>query len=237
MSSARSATVRRLAQRIREMEEQAPRSRAAPAAGIPNLKLLLSRERLPAGSVVEVLAAGEGSGIWTVGLLLALQACSDKVLVIIDGQHCFYPPGAVRLGMDLERTLIVRPTKPRDAGVALNEALRCPAVGAVLAECPRLAWRDGHKLQMAAEVGGGVGILLRSPTAQRESSLAGLRLLVAPRPSTSTRRRLRVEALRWRGGDGGPPVLLEIDDATGDVRVSTGMATAKARARSARAAQ
>ena len=67
----------------------------------------------------------------------------------------FYPPAAVRLGIALDRLLLVRVDNRADHDWALDQALRCPAVAAVMAWPEALAGRlDGRtfrRLQLAAE--------------------------------------------------------------------------------------
>ncbi len=224
MEPERPALFDHLTQRIRAIEGQDTRDRPALAIG-PIERLLPAG--LPAGSLVELLAE-EGCGAWTLGLVLANRARAGKALVIVDGRRCFYPPAALRLGVDLARAIIIRPASPREAGVALGEALRCDAVGAVLADRPPLSVHDCRKLQLAAEAGGGLGVIVRPASAAREPSFASARLRVEPVESVGALRRFRVEVLRCRNGRKGPPLTLEVDDATGDVRLFTGMAAAKA---------
>ena len=186
MSAARSEVLRDLAQRIQEIEANSHPRRLPPLSlGVAPLDALLPGERLPAGSLVELLSEAEGTGAWTLSLLMAKQVCGDwKVLVLIDDQRCFYPPGAVQLGIDLGRSLVVRPKTRRDTLLATNQSLRCSAVGAVVGWFDQLRTLDARRLQMAAEAGGGVGFLLRPPGALRAPSFANLRLRITPSPPT-----------------------------------------------------
>jgi protein ImuA len=76
-----------------------------------------------------------------------------------------YGPGLDRLGLAMDRLIILRVVHPRDALWAFEEALKCPALAAVLAELPE----DGsaadltatRRLSLAAQAGGGLGLLLR----------------------------------------------------------------------------
>jgi protein ImuA len=76
-----------------------------------------------------------------------------------------YGPGLDRLGLAMERLILLRVAHPRDALWAFEEALKCPALAAVLAELPE----DGsaadltatRRLALAAQAGGGLGLLLR----------------------------------------------------------------------------
>ena len=138
MSSVRSQVLADLAQRIQEIETSCHSRRQSPLSfGLAALDELLPEGRLPAGSLVELFSAAEGAGAWTLALLMAKQACGEwKVLVVVDGQRCLYPPAAAKLGIDLDRSIVVRPQRQRDAFLATNQSLRCSAVGAVV------GWHD-----------------------------------------------------------------------------------------------
>src|SRR5262249_19852142 len=123
-----------LARRIHEIETT---ERLTPAAALPLAVPLPGG--LPTGALVEGLSATKGDGAWTLALLLAKAACGErKMLVVADGQRSFYPPAAAGLGIDLQRMLILRPLTGAVSAL-LVQALRCPAVGAVLGRFERLS--------------------------------------------------------------------------------------------------
>jgi hypothetical protein len=241
-----SAILQDLAERIRAIES----SRRSPTRTLQTSLLapLLAGGDLPAGSLVELLPAADGAGAWTLALLLARDACAfRRALVIIDAQGWFYPPAASKLGIDLEHTIIVRPARRSEIRIALDQSLRCLAVGAVLAVCDQLRGVESQRVKWAAEAGDGLGLLVHLPsppikggrkgTDVRGPSFADLRLVVAPFASDDTLRRVRVEAVRWRGGKEGEALMLEIDDETGHVCVPAELASAETRAPARRAAR
>jgi protein ImuA len=260
MDSSQQALLRRLEQCIREIEANArPCAETAISPCAAGLETVLPEESLRGGSLVELLSARPGASVWTLALILARQACGErKALVVADEERRFYPPAAARMGIDLCRTVVIRP-KSRHFLSAIVQSLRCPAVGAVLGWFDRLPPVDFRRLQLAAEAGGGLGLLLRPRTALRTPSFAAARLLVAPvaagvghaasvpdrtpiactQPARTlaacvTRRRLRVEAVRVCGGKSGRAVVLEVDDETGDVHVPAVLAPAMPVASAAR---
>jgi len=228
-----------LARRIGEIEaNERPFVRTAVPVAIPGLANGLS-----AGSLVELLSAAEGGGAWTLALVMGKQACGErKVLVVADDRRCFYPPGACKLGIDLRRTLIIRPKERGSALAALVQSLRCPAVGAAIGSFERLSAVEYRSLQLAAETGGGVGFVVRPAPARSGPCFAAVRLHVTPLPFSSGEgaescRRVQVEVMRLRGGKADRSFVLEIDHETGHVRVPAPLAAAKAAARAARAAE
>jgi protein ImuA len=225
MPSVRAEILQTLARRIDEIQSGARRrsARSPIPSGIPGLDELLPEKRLPAGSLVELLCDTPGAGTWSLALLMARQACGTekgtRALVVADLERSFYPPAATKLGIDLTRTIVVRPRTWQDAYAAIDQSLRCPAVGAVVGGCDRLGTVDFRRLQLAAEEGGGVGLLLRPAVRLRQPSFATLRLHVKPVGTTEAARRIEVEVVRCRGGKDGGRLLLEIDEETGMVRV------------------
>jgi hypothetical protein len=222
-------TIRLLADRIRHLESSA---RLCAPAAIPLGGLAeLFPHGLTAGALVELLPSGPGAGAWTLALTLARHACGErKTLLIADPERCFYPPAACKFGLDVERTVIVRPRQAREAISAVVQALRCGAIGATVGAFERLADRDARRLQLAAEAGGALGILVRPPAALGAPSFAAVRLRLEPLPSRHGRRCLRVEVLRCRQAARTKPQTtcqVEIDDATGHVRAFSALELAE----------
>src|SRR4029453_13310771 len=132
------------------------------STGSPALDRLLPAGGLARGSLVEYLSPGSGSGTGTLALAAAREACIDgRALVVVDRSRTFYPPAAAGWGIDLSQTLLLEPADDAAELWALDQALRCPGVGAVYAPCGPLDVRDFRRLQLAAESGGTLGILIR----------------------------------------------------------------------------
>jgi hypothetical protein len=230
-----SERLQELRKQITQIEScQRPRALSRVTTGVADLDAVLPGGGLRRGMVLELLSAADGGGAWTLGLLLARQACEAKqTLVIVDEHSWFYPLATARLGFNLRRSLVIRPRGWRDAYAAICQSLRCRAVGGVIGWCERIGMVDAQRLRLAAERGGGMGFLVRPPEALQSPACASARLLVAPVASGQLARRLRVEVIRGRGR--GQAILLEIDDETGDVRTLPGVAAPAAFARPARA--
>ena len=153
-------------------------------------------------------------------MIWARQASLEGgALVVLDHQQWFYPPAAAVLGVDLEAVIVVRTSQPRDQLWAVDQSLRCPAVAAVWAPLEQLAEHDFRRLQLAAEAGGGLGLLIRSHKVLQQPSWSDMQLLIHPRggheQAWQTGRRLRIEVVRCRQGQSGGTVDVEIDVVTG----------------------
>jgi protein ImuA len=183
--------------------------------GVPPLDRLLPAGGLRPGSLIEYLAAGEGQGAASLALAAARVACQDRrAFLVVDRPGQFYPLAAAAWGIDLSHTIVVRPANAAEELWALDQALRCPGVGAVWVRCETLNPHDFRRLQLAAESGGTLGLLMRPARFRGQPTWADLQWLVEPQPA-GDRWRLRVELVRCRGGTGGQRVFLELDEQTG----------------------
>jgi protein ImuA len=134
---------------------------------------------LAAGALHEVAPAAPFHAGAASGFVLALAAhigVERRTLWIRSGYldseaGSLYGHGLTSFGLLLDRVLVLRVAQARDAFWAMEEALRCRALGCVIAELPN----DGpaadltatRRLTLAARAGGGFGFLLR----QRASAL------------------------------------------------------------------
>ncbi len=193
------------------------------SSGCPPLDEVLPEKGFRRGTLSEWFSDGDGSGATGLAFLAAREACADGgVLVVMDDRRQFYPPAAARLGIGIEQMLVVQACNATDSFWAMDQALRCPAVAAVLGWPEKLDARTFRRWQLAVEQGGGLGILLRSSCARHEPSWAEVRLQVEPLPAKTSRsgRRLGIELLRSRGLACGARVEVEVDDETCTVRLA-----------------
>jgi hypothetical protein len=233
---------------LRHLRGQLGRSVATPtlvedaivfSTGSAAIDRLLPGGGLRHGMLVEWLAELPGCGAATLGLVAAREACrAGGMLVVVDRAQTFYPPSAVGWGVDPARLIVVRPRSMRDEIWAAVQALRSPAVAAVWTMIDRVESRNFRRLQLAAEAGRTLGVLVRSASARGQPSWADVRLGVGLRiadcglrigqsnPQSAirnpkyflSRRCVQVSLLRAHGGRSGGSVLVEIDEAAHDVQ-------------------
>jgi hypothetical protein len=205
--------------------EQARQSAGEPVStGSAALDRLLPQRGLRRGALVEWLAA-DGSGAVTLALRAAQEACREGgILVVTDRYRQIYPPALGAYGLELSQVVFVHPRNRRDQLWALNQSLRCRAVAAVLCWPEALDDRAFRRLQLSAEQGESLGLLMRPVSVRGHPTWSELQLLVEALPTVPQRakapRRLRVEVARSRNGPSGASVELEFDDETGSVQAS-----------------
>lgn len=117
------------------------------------------------------------------------------------GRRCWPRPAALARSspMALQRSLFVSPSGKEDRLWSVDLALRSGAATLVAADAAGLSLNDTRRLQLAAEAGGALGLLVRPPWERREPSAARTRWLVSPALSSDSDQRWTVELLRCKG--------------------------------------
>lgn len=135
-----------------------------------------------------------------------------------DPRRCLYPPAVAAMGIPLNRLLILHPKDEREELWATAECMRCRGIGATVLSPRRLSRIEARRLQLAAEDGGGIGILLRRAGAPSAEYSAATRWLVAPAAGERATQRWKIQLIHGHGGRIGSSVILEVCRATDHVR-------------------
>jgi hypothetical protein len=174
------------------------------------------------GAVIEWIVAAPGHGAISAALqILRRTAQAHQCWAIIDPAAEFHLPAFTGWGIDPGSLLLIRPTTPDETTWAIEQCLRSTGLSFTLALVEnRFPARVHRRWQLAAEVGGGVGLVFRPLWAAREPIWADLRLRVIPRSAhADSSRTLDIEVLYRRGGLRCADQAWEIDHAAGDVRL------------------
>lgn len=221
---ARTMTLEQLA-RLCQGEWRRSSPPAAPS-GFAALDASLPGGGWPIGAIAELMP--EAMGIGEMALLapaLSTLARAGRYILWIAPPYLPHAPALVQWGLPLERLLIIQTRGLQESLWAAEQALRCPAVGAVLSWPVEIADRNVRRLQLAAAAGGSLGILYRPAGAAREHSPAALRLRLRPAAQG-----LAVDIHKCRGGRAGRCLLLPLAGSlypgpTDDVAVHPSAAT------------
>ena len=137
---------------------------------------------------------------------------ASSAIVWSDPHGELYPPALAALGIPLERLFLLHPANEADQVWALAECLRCRGVAAAVAALPprqRLSRVEARRLQLAAERGGGVGLLLRTAGKASAEHAATTRWLVRPERGERNEQRWRIQLIHGHGGRVGQSIILE----------------------------
>jgi hypothetical protein len=213
-------------------------AREVVASGFRPLDPLLPAGGVRRGSLIEWLAgdAGDataetavGGGAATLACAVACRLARDaagpaRMILVIDRTGWFHPPAVLPWlggGPEDVRLVVARPAHEDDEIWAIDQALRCPGVAAVLAwpregvaaglggtaavrRRPTRSWSVAmRRWQLAARAGGAVGLFVRPLAAAGEPSWAEARIAVAPLPGGGLlERRLRLARVGGAWADG-----------------------------------
>ncbi len=152
-----------------------------------------------------------GGSPWTPPLLVlthlawrALEPAGSSGRVVWIGRRIWPNPRALIRGDGSQRRLLnssLFVDLPQDTGRlwAIDLALRCPAVAAVVADGSGLGMPQTRRLQLAAEAGSACALLARPPVELSVLSAAATRWRVCREPSPGRNPRWTVELLRCKG--------------------------------------
>ncbi len=212
--------------------------------GVPELDGALPWGGLPLGCLHEIAPVSRSGGVedgrgieeggvedgavlgFTASLLGRLGG--RRPVLWVAARDDLYAPGLTALGLDPARLLVVRPGPAAQVLWALEEAVRCPALGGVAGEVWNLDFTAARRLHLAAR-SSGVPVLLLNRG--QPCGPAMTRWRVGPDPSVAPPGegvgpwRWRVELVRCRGrGVGEDGVvsawMVEWDDETRGFRVA-----------------
>jgi protein ImuA len=157
----RPALLSALRARIARLDRSGGGVAAEAGGGIPLCEAVdaaLPGGGLSRAAVHEVLAAEPGAAAGFCALVLAR---AGGTVLWIAAEPDAWPPGLARFGLSPADLVLVQAPRPVDGLWAMEEALRCPGVAGALLVLRTLDLTAARRLQLAAEAGGAVGLLLR----------------------------------------------------------------------------
>ena len=177
------------------------------ATGHPALDRELPGGGWPSATLSEVLH--DGVGIGEVSFLMGAAAKASegaRLIAWVNPPHLPYAPALAQSGLALEQCLVVRPANPEDALWAAEQVLRSGACGAALLWMQKDDYAWMRRLQMAAQAGRCMAVMLRSTAVERVSTPAHLRVVVEREGAM-----LRIRIPKRRG----PPLVKPVEIAVG----------------------
>lgn len=168
--------IEKLRGRIAAIERALPENAApAVATGFAAIDRHLPGGGLRPGRLHDILAAPGHHAAATgfaarIAARFALRGGEVLWCIRRDDLHA---PGLLPLGLDPARVIVAWCARDDDLLWSMEEGLRCSAVAAVIGDCRTADPLAQRRLQLAAETGGGAGLLLRE-------AAPGVRILNTP---------------------------------------------------------
>jgi protein ImuA len=194
-----------------------------PGGGLPRVGVHeLLAERGPAAGFAAALAGRRlRDGAALPGDAIPGEANSRAAILWIGCQTELYAPGLASFGIAPEQLILVQALHETEVLWAMEEGLRTPGLAAVIAELHGLDTTAGRRLQLAAEAGGGTGLVLRPPTARAAGAGAACsRWRVGAAPSRRGWTCWQLDLERCRGAEPASWIV-EWNDATGDFALAS----------------
>lgn len=181
--------------------------------GLGPIKEAFPNATFPLGAVHEFLSGcAEDSAATTgfiAGLLAPLMGSSGTALWISSSRTLF-PPALKMFGIEPDRFIFIDLKKEKDVFWAMDEALKCNALSAVVGEMQKLDFTASRRLQLAVEQSKVTGFILRRNLRKLDTTACVSRWRITPLPSEPVDDlpgigfpKWRVELLRIRNGKSG----------------------------------
>ena len=179
------------------------RNSANHATGFAQLDQLLHGSGWPAAGLMELLCDVHGIGELRLlaSALTRVSRAEARWITWINPPFVPYAPALARVGIDVNKVLLIHPKSHREALWALEQALKTGASSAALAWLDESALKttEIRRLQLAAATGRTWTTLFRPASAAGKASMAELRILAESEPAGRCDR-LAFTILKRRGG-------------------------------------
>jgi protein ImuA len=135
---------------------------------------------------------------------------NDGISVWISASRKIFPPALKAFGVEPDRVIFVDLQKEKDVLWAVEEALKCEGLTAVVGEVQEMSFAQSRRLQLAVENSRVTGFILRSNINRLNATACTARWQITPLPSETENEmpgvgfpRWNVELLKVRNGQPG----------------------------------
>jgi protein ImuA len=193
--------------------------------GLGPIKDAFQNATFPLGAVHEFLSEkledASAAGGFIAGLLATLMGNNGAALWISSYRKIF-PPALKTFGIQPDRFIFIDLQKEKEVIWAMDEALKCSALTAVVGELQNISFTESRRLQLAVEQSQVTGFILRDNSSKLNTTACVSRWKITPLPSETIDQlpgigfpKWRVELMRVRNGR---PGVWDIEWADGKFR-------------------
>ncbi|HMH34982.1 MAG TPA: hypothetical protein VK543_18230 [Puia sp.] len=154
--------------------------------GLGSIHEAFPNTRFPLGAVHEFCCAGAeaaaATGGFIAGILAALMRTGGAALWISSSRTIF-PPALKSFGIEPDKIVFVDLQKEKDILWAMEEALKCDGLAAVVGEMREISFTASRRLQLAVEQSGVTGFILHRNPRNVNTSACISRWQIIPLPS------------------------------------------------------
>lgn len=164
------------------------------------LQYAFPNSSFPTGTIHEFVTDNKESSASTSGFIAALLTSLTKngPTIWISSAQKIFPPALKSFGLEPDRFVFVDIKKEKDILWAMDEALKCDALSAVVAEMSELSFTDSRRLQLAVEKSRVTGFVLRTNPRRISTTACVSRWKITPIHSESIDNIPGVGAPQWK---------------------------------------
>lgn len=173
---------------------------SATDAGLGLLKNAFPNKVFPVGAVHEFISTGAEDAAATSGFVSGLVSSflnKNGAAIWISSSRTIFPPALKAFGIAPDRIIFIDLQKEKEMLWAMEEALKCNGLSAVIGEIPELSFTASRRLQLAVEQSQVTGFILRNNARVVNTTTCVTRWKVSSLPSELAGNMPGVGLPRW----------------------------------------
>ena len=154
--------------------------------GLGRIKYAFPNASFPLGAVHEFCCDGAASAAATSGFIAGILGSlmhSGGVSLWISSSRNLFPPALKLFGIEPDKIVFVDLQKQNDVLWAIEEALKCEGLAAVVGEIPEMSFTASRRLQLAVEQSRVTGFIIRVNPRNLNATACVTRWKITPLPS------------------------------------------------------
>lgn len=187
LSSASKADILlQLQKEILSLQGFKPANTATAGTGLKSINDAFPNATFPLAAIHEFVATGmeeaaAASGF--ISILLSSIMQSGGTAIWVGPARTIFPPALKQFGIQPEHIIFIELQKEKEIMWAVEEALKCSALSAVVGELPELSFTASRRLQLAVEQSQVTGFILRKNPRNLSTTTCIARWCISPMPS------------------------------------------------------
>jgi protein ImuA len=154
--------------------------------GLESVEAVFPNAVFPTGAIHEFLTEepehAAACGGFLGGLLQVLMQ-KGGICLWISTSRSLFPPALKSFGVNPDRIIFIDLKRERDLLWAMEEALKCGSLAAVVAEIGEISFTESRRLQLVVEKSRVTGFILRGSTQKMSTTACVARWKITPLPS------------------------------------------------------
>jgi protein ImuA len=188
MGTQRADIISKLQREILHLEGYKPSNGNAVDVGLGPITYGLPNRSFPLGAVHEFVSQDyqglAATSAFIAGVLSPLMS-SGGISLWIGSARKLFPPALNSFGIQPDRVIFIDVQKEREVLWAVEEALKCPALTAVVGEMKTLGFTSSRRLQLAVEQSKVTGFIIRNHVENLNATACVSRWRITPLASHS----------------------------------------------------